>query len=313
MLWVGAGQIPPGPGVAAPAAILDRMAPRAEPSRIQRFRALLRSGPHVIDGGLATELESRGHDLSDALWSARVLADEPQEILAVHRAFAAAGARVLVSASYQVSREGFVAAGRTAAQADEALRAGVDLAREAAGAGVLVAAGVGPFGAIRHDRSEYRGRYGVSRQRLVDFHAERLAVLAGAGPDLIAVETVPDAEEADAIAEALADHPDLPAWVSFSCRDGERTCAGQPVEEAAAAALGAPTVLAVGVNCIAPEHIGALLARLSDATGAHLLAYPNGVGDVRQWTRIERVALVGGCCGVGPKAIAEMARRVSLP
>lgn len=288
------------------------MAPHAEPSRIQRFRALLRSGPHVIDGGLATELESRGHDLSDALWSARVLADEPQEILAVHRAFAAAGARVLVSASYQVSREGFVAAGRTAAQADEALRAGVDLAREAAGTGVLVAAGVGPFGAIRHDRSEYRGRYGVSRQRLVDFHAERLAVLAGAGPDLIAVETVPDAEEADAIAEALADHPDLPAWVSFSCRDGERTCAGQPVEEAAAAALSAPTVLAVGVNCIAPEHIGALLARLSDATGAHLLAYPNGVGDVRQWTRIKRVALVGGCCGVGPKAIAEMARRVSL-
>ena len=296
----------------APAAILDPMAPHAEPSRIQRFRALLETGPHVIDGGLAGELERRGHDLGDALWSARVLADEPQEILAVHRAFAAAGARVLVSASYQVSREGFVAAGRSPAQADEALRASVRLAREAAGADVLVAAGVGPFGAIRHDRSEYRGRYGVSRRRLVDFHAERLAVLADAGPDLLAVETIPDAEEADAIAEALSAHPELPAWVSFSCRDGAHTCAGQLIEEAAAAALAAPSVLAVGVNCTAPEHVGELLTRLSAATGASLLAYPNGVGDVGQWLGIERVALLGGCCGVGPKAIAQIARRVSL-
>ena len=126
-----------------------------------------------MDGGLATELERRGHDLGDALWSARILADDPGEIRAVHQAYLDAGARVVVTASYQVSREGFVEAGRTSPQADAALRTAVEVAREAvADRDALVAASVGPYGAILHDGSEYRGRYGVSHAKLVDFHGD---------------------------------------------------------------------------------------------------------------------------------------------
>ena len=295
-----------------------------------RFQDLLESGPHAVDGGLATELEARGHELSDTLWSARVLADQPNEVLAVHRSYLDAGARVLVTASYQVSREGFVASGRVPEAADDALRTSVALARQAAeGSGVLVAASVGPYGAILHDGSEYRGHYGVSHDRLVEFHAERLAVLVNAGPDLLAIETIPDTDELSAIVEVLAAYPGVPAWVSLSCRDGETTCAGQPIEAAAQIAGESPTVMAIGVNCTAPEHVASLLRRLSTTSDLALLAYPNtgrsfdpqggwqgeaapeDMATVRDWASIEGVRLIGGCCGVGPATIAQISETLS--
>jgi len=69
------------------------------------------SGSVLLDGGLATELEARGHDLSDPLWSARLLADAPQDIAAVHAAYFRAGAAIATTASYQASFEGFAARG----------------------------------------------------------------------------------------------------------------------------------------------------------------------------------------------------------
>lgn len=279
---------------------------------------------------MATELEARGHDLGDALWSARILADEPEEIRAVHEAYLDAGARVVVTASYQVSRDGFVAVGRTAQQADDVLKTAVDVAREAVrGRDALVAASVGPYGAILHDGSEYRGRYGVSRERLIDFHAERLAVIVDSAPDLLAIETIPDLDEVGALAEVLADHPDLPAWLTMSCSDGARTCAGQPIEDLIAAISPAPSVRAVGVNCTAPEYVESLLSRLSVAGAPALVAYPNSgrawsptagwsgegtdVGDdlVSGWREVPGMALIGGCCGVGPEAIAAISRSLS--
>lgn len=288
---------------------------------------LLASGPRAIDGGLATELEARGHSLDDALWSARILADQPDEVTEVHRAYVDAGASVVVTASYQVSRDGFVASGRTARQADEALLASVRLAREAAeGTDVLVAASVGPYGAILHDGSEYRGRYGVSRERLLDFHSERLAVLAEAQPDMLAVETIPDLDEVDALVEALNAFPDLPAWLTMTCADDRLTSAGQPVSDLVDAVRGAPSIKAVGVNCTAPEHVEGILARLSEAGAVALVAYPNAgqawspdsgwsgaatsVGDdlVSRWRQVPGLALVGGCCGVGPADITGIVR-----
>jgi homocysteine S-methyltransferase len=284
-----------------------------------------------LDGGLATELEARGHDLGDTLWSARILADDPEEIGAVHRAYLDAGARVIVTASYQVSREGFLAAGRSAASADEALLAAVGIAREAgSGRDALVAASVGPFGAILHDGSEYRGRYGVSHQRLVDFHAERLEVIASGSPDLLAIETIPDLDEVAAITEALADVTDLPAWLTMSCRDGALTSAGQPIEDLIDAVAPAAQVRAIGVNCTAPEHVQSLLHRLSDAGAATLVAYPNagrawsptagwsgeasqvGTDLVALWRQVPGVVLIGGCCGVGPDSISAISGSLAI-
>lgn len=302
---------------------------------------VLASGPWAVDGGLATELEARGYDLSGTLWSARVLEADPDAVRAVHAAYFRAAAVVGTSASYQVSRSGYERNGLTAAQAGAALTRSVRLVREAAevvrAEGVttplLVAASVGPYGATLHDGSEYRGRYGLSRARLAAFHRERLDVLAAAGPDLLAVETIPDLAEAEALVEVLADHPDLPAWLSYSCADGATTCAGQPYADAVAVAVSAPTVLAVGVNCTKPEHVAGLLAAGELArAGRPYVVYPNAGrvwdgaasewnGDgtdrlpaaaVRDWVA-RGARLVGGCCGLGPAAVREIAAALAPP
>jgi homocysteine S-methyltransferase len=294
---------------------------------------LIAAGPVALDGGLASELEARGHDLSGRLWSARLLVDDPGAIRGVHEAYYAAGARVATTASYQVSRLAMAAAGLDADAADDALRLSVELAQQARAArqgdddvALLVAASVGPYGAALADGSEYRGGYGRTHDELVAFHAERLAVLAAAGPDVFAVETIPDAFEAAAVVEALAAFPEVPAWVSYSCRDDRTTCGGDDFAEAVRVAGSAPSVVAVGVNCTAPEHVAGLLARARDATDLPLVAYPNagrtwdatarawaGEGadvlpdeQVRAWADAG-AWLIGGCCGLGPRAIARIA------
>jgi homocysteine S-methyltransferase len=297
----------------------------------QRWRALLAGGPCAIDGGLATHLEQAGHSLNDSLWSARIIADDLPAVVRAHRDFINAGARVVISASYQVSRAGFISAGRTAQEADDALVASIAAARMAAdGAGVLVAASIGPFGAISHDGAEYRGNYGLSHNQLVDFHAQRLAVIAATKPDLFAMETIPDVVEAAAIAEALADHGDIPAWMSFSCADERHTAAGQSIGEAVSAATQAPSVAAVGVNCVAPGLVSGLLEHMREVTAVPLVAYPNAgaawLPETGTWadggtrTRSEAdisprliqawvdrgAALIGGCCQVEPEAIASV-------
>lgn len=270
--------------------------------------------------------------LDDTLWSARVLADDPAAIEAAHAAFVGAGARVVITASYQVSREGFVAAGRTAESADEALRSSVRIARRAVGdSGALVAASVGPYGAILHDGSEYRGRYGVTHDHLVDFHAQRLDVLLDEQPDLLAIETIPDVDEVRAIVQALEEHPDASAWMTFSCADGRTVCAGQPIEEAVLAASISPAIQAVGVNCTSPAHVAELLARMAATTDLPLVVYPNAgasyapetgwtgprtaidAGLVGDWLQVPTLALVGGCCGVGAGDIAVLAAQVTSP
>ncbi|MGH7911897.1 MAG: homocysteine S-methyltransferase, partial [Candidatus Dormibacteraceae bacterium] len=189
-------------------------------------------GVLISDGGLATELEVQGHDLSDPLWSARLLADAPGAIADVHRAFFAAGARIATSASYQASFEGFGRRGLDRAAAAALLRRSVELAREVradlAGDGGerWVAASVGPYGAMLADGSEYRGRYGLGVEELAAWHRPRLEILAAAGPDVLALETVPDLDEGEALVAAIAGLG-VPAWLSYSIR-GDRTCAGQP-------------------------------------------------------------------------------------
>jgi len=171
-------------------------------------RSTLLNGIRVLDGGFATELEYQGADISGPLWSAHVLEDAPEKIAAVHRAYILAGAEIIATASYQVSRQGYVEYGLTAAQADRALLRSVELARTAASEfpdrRVLVAASLGPYGAMLHNGSEYHGNYGCTFDELVRYHRERIEVLAAAppssAPDLLAFETLPSLEEARAVA-----------------------------------------------------------------------------------------------------------------
>ncbi|WP_197503830.1 homocysteine S-methyltransferase [Mycobacterium sp. 852014-50255_SCH5639931] len=283
----------------------------------------LNSGAVLInDGGLATELQARGHDLSDPLWSARLLADDPHEIVSIHDAFYRAGAAIATTASYQASFEGFASRGIDRAEADVLLRRSVQLAKTArdhADAGGLVAASVGPYGAALADGSEYRGRYGLSVAALRRWHRPRLEILADAGADVLACETVPDIDEAEALVD-LVGSVGAPAWLSFTI-DGTRTRAGQPLAEAFAVAAGVRDIVAIGVNCCAPEDVLPAI-EIASATGKPVIVYPNSGErwDGRGWAgprsfsarlATQWVAagarIVGGCCRVGPADIADVA------
>ncbi|MEU3269586.1 homocysteine S-methyltransferase [Saccharomonospora sp. NPDC006951] len=294
---------------------------------------MLTSETILLDGGLATELEARGHDLSDALWSARLLADAPEEIVAAHAAFFAAGADVATTASYQASFAGFAARGIDPRTSAELLRRSVTLAKEArdgteqAGRRRWVAASVGPYGATLADGSEYRGRYGLSQRELKAFHLPRMEVLAEAEPDLLALETVPDIEEATALVDAL-DSVGLPAWLSYTV-EGGRTRAGQSLAEAFAVVADRDAVIAVGVNCCDPADVAPAVAMARAITGKPVVAYPNSGedwdADGRSWRGSPRFraaelaahatggpAFLGGCCRVSPRDIAILAQHIHL-
>ena len=178
------------------------------------------------------------------------------------------------TASYQVSESGFLAAGRDRAEAREALRRSVRLAREAAErfAGPRwVAASVGPYGATLADGSEYRGDYGLSVAELRAWHRPRLAILAEAGADLLACETIPSLAETEALALELA-ALGVPAWISLTTV-GDRTRLGEPASEAYAIAAEVPEVVALGANCCDPREAAAVVAAVDGRRP--VLFYPN--------------------------------------
>ena len=291
-------------------------------------RIIEQHGTVVLDGGLATELERRGADLRDPLWSAKVLVEDPDAIRSVHAAYFEAGADVAISASYQATFEGLAGRGIDRNAAAALMRRSVELAREAAGADRVVAASVGPYGAMLGNGAEYTGDYDKNEDELVEFHVPRIEALAEAEPDVLAVETIPSFVEARAIVRALEKVPEIPAWVSFSCRDGGHICDGTPIGSAVEVAASAPGVVAVGVNCTSPLHVERLVETISDTTGKHVVCYPNrgSFWDPmrKTWTDPPRqdaraplrplawkeagASLIGGCCGTTPDDIAAAAR-----
>ncbi|MGW0941286.1 homocysteine S-methyltransferase [Streptomyces sp. NPDC002623] len=308
----------------------DTPTPLAETS----LATALAAGSVVLDGGMSNQLESAGHDLSDELWSARLLAERPEAITEAHLAYFEAGANVAITSSYQATFEGFAQRGIDHREATRLLTLSVELAREAARQArekgvahpLWVAASVGPYGAMLADGSEYRGRYGLSVEELARFHRPRLEVLAAAAPDALALETVPDADEAEALLRAVRGLG-VPAWLSYSIA-GDRTRAGQPLEEAFALAADADEVIAVGINCCAPEDVDVAVATAARVTGKPVVVYPNSgeVWDaqarawngratftpeqVRGWQE-SGARLIGGCCRVGPEAVASIARTLT--
>lgn len=298
----------------------------------------LASGPVVLDGGLATLLEAHGHDLTSALWSARLLLDDPGAITAAHREYFAAGAQVAITSSYQASFDGFAALGLDRDAAADALRRSVALAREAAaqapkkgpdpapGLGERwVAASVGPYGAALADGSEYRGDYGLSVAELRAWHRPRLQVLAAAGADVLAIETIPCLAEVQALLEELRG-TGTPAWLSLTCADG-RTRAGEPASEAFAMAADVDEIIAVGVNCCDADQVLDLVELAVQHSGKPAVVYPNsgerwdaegrcwsgtstfGPEHAAEWIEAG-TRLVGGCCRVGPTAINRLAAAV---
>jgi homocysteine S-methyltransferase len=292
---------------------------------------LARQSVAILDGGLATELEAHGHDLSGALWSARLLRDDPAAIAAVHASYLAAGADIITTATYQASLPGWIQQGCSTQQARALLTSAVRLAREVVyqtahpSRPALVAASLGPYGATLADGSEYRGGYGRDATWLVDWHRERFELLSTSGADLLALETIPDLEEIEALCRLLEESSGPVAWLSFSCRDGSHLADGTPLIAAAERAAAVERIVAVGVNCVPPQHVATQLEHCERGAGKPLIAYPNSgetwssperrwrnppeTGDfptlAARWLELG-ASVIGGCCRVGPRTISAL-------
>lgn len=303
-------------------------------------------GSAVIDGGLATELESNGADLNDSLWSAKCLLSSPDLIKKVHLDYLEAGANIIISASYQGTIQGFEARGYSREESEALLRKSVEIACEARDIFlkshpnskqhiILVAASVGSYGAYLADGSEYSGDYGksITVETLKDFHRRRVQVLADTNADIIAFETTPNKIEAQAYAELLEEENiNTPAWFSFNSKDGVNVVSGDSLRECASIADSCKKVVAVGINCTPPRFILDLIQTVKEVTEKPILIYPNsgetydpdrkewvastGVPDedfvsyVYKW-REAGASLIGGCCRTTPRTIRAIAKVLS--
>jgi homocysteine S-methyltransferase len=275
-----------------------------------------------LDGGLSTALENNGNKLTTSLWTGELIRTNPAQITKAHLDFINAGAQIIITSSYQLSYTGCGGRGWSEDEPDQALIASTQLAKKAvteSSKDVKVAASVGPYGASLADGSEYKGNYGVSKVVIKDFHARRLEMLISTSPDYLALETMPDTFEVEVLLELLSDCP-IPYWVSYSCKAGNKTNAGQNFQSAVDLAQNA---MAVGINCTKPELITDLLrsaksnkpyvvypnsGRVWDAenkvwTGSASVGFSNEL--IRQWVEAG-AEIVGGCCGIGATEIEQL-------
>jgi homocysteine S-methyltransferase len=275
-----------------------------------------------LDGGLSTALENNGNKLTTSLWTGELILVNPSEITKAHLDFINAGADIIITSSYQISYLGCSKRGWSESKTDQALSGSTQLAKDAvlkSGKSVKVASSIGPYGAALADGSEYKGNYGVTKSALKDFHARRLEVLISTSPDLLALETMPDTFEVELLLELLSDCP-IPYWVSYSCKAGNQTNAGQSFTEAVSLAKDA---MAVGINCTAPELITDLL--LSAEGVKPFVVYPNSGrswnAKTKEWEGSSETGfdellikswisagaqIIGGCCGIGADEILNL-------
>ena len=299
----------------------------------------------VIDGALATELERRGYDLKDELWSAKILLEKPEAIKQLHFDYFKAGADCAITASYQATIEGFVKRGLNKKEAIELIQKSVKLAIEARDdfwadetnhvgrSKPFVAASLGPYGAFLADGSEYRGKYGLTENELMDFHRPRMKELIEAGADssssgqvMLACETIPSLIEAQALAKLLREFPNTTAWFSFSARDGKHISEGQAFENCVRELEGSIQIAAIGINCTSPKYVPSLIREAKKATEKPILVYPNSgetydaskhnwngdpvyqsFGDEAKEWYAAGARLIGGCCRTTPEDIRVIA------
>ncbi|UTE78725.1 homocysteine S-methyltransferase [Rossellomorea sp. KS-H15a] len=294
----------------------------------------------ILDGALATELESHGCDLNDPLWSARVLLEEPEAIQKVHADYFRAGADCAITASYQASVDGFLKRGIEKPEALELIKKTVTLARQARDEfwkekkvnwdrpKPIVAGSVGPYGAYLADGSEYVGDYGVSDQLLADFHYPRIKALVEAGADVLAFETIPSFQEAKVLASLLKEFPETWAWLSFSLKDGETISDGTGIEECARVFNDHEQIAAIGVNCTPIPAAKLAMSVLNKHTDKPIIVYPNSgetyEAETKTWNGEEAYCafdedsvvlyeagarIIGGCCRTHPGDIEALVKR----
>lgn len=298
--------------------------------------------PLILHGALGTEMEALGYDISGKLWSAKYLLEKSEVIQELHETYVAAGADLITTSSYQATLPGLVEAGLTEKAAEQIIALTVRLAKAARdkvwGAlnetekakrpYPLISGDVGPYAAYLANGSEYSGDYGeITINELKDFHRPRIQILLDQGVDLLALETIPNRLETQALIELLAEEfPEAEAYMSFTVQIPDAISDGNSLAEMAKLVSQSNQILAVGINCSSPILYNQALSFLKN-TGKALITYPNSGevydGDSQTWkskdkdalTLVEHskywhahfgVKILGGCCRTRPNDIKAL-------
>lgn len=288
--------------------------------------------PVLLDGGLANQLESQGCNLNHPLWTSHLLQNDPEAVIRAHLAYLRAGAQCIATASYQANFPALKKLGYDESASEELIRSSVNLAVEARKRykdesrdekPIWIAGSIGPYGAYLADGSEYRGKYDISDQGLVEFHQAKIEILSRSPVDLLAFETFPSLQEIRVICSLTAVN-EKESWLSVSCKDGSHISDGTPIEQIAQLLSDHPTIFGMGINCTEPRFISDLIIKVKPhLKSKRLIVYPNS-GDTydpksKTWSANQKeneflsqvpawlelgVDIIGGCCRIGPEEIS---------
>lgn len=222
----------------------------------------------VLHGSLGTELEAMGYDVSGKLWSAKYLLEKPDVIQELHEIYLNNGSNILTTSTYQATIPGLEVAGLNPEQAADIIRLTVQLAHQARDnywqnlsdeqktqtIYPLISGDVGPYAAYLADGSEYNGQYGkVSLQELKDFHRPRIQLFLEQEVDMLALETIPNRLEVQALTELLSEEfPQIEVYMSFTAQEVGKISDGTALKDVIALVEACPQILAVGFNCTQP-------------------------------------------------------------
>lgn len=293
----------------------------------------------IIDGALGTQLQKKGYDVNDSLWSAKFLDKNPEAIALVHKEYLEAGANCIITASYQASYEGFMKKGFSEKRAKELIQLAITLAKKTRDdfwnnleekekrIKPLVAASIGPYGAYLADGSEYTGKYNITDEELKNFHKKRLEVIIETSPDILACETLPSLKEAQILSNLLKEYSDIPSWICFSAKDAEHTNSGDKITECMSWLDKQNHITSIGINCTAPQFISHLIENTKKVSNKPIVIYPNGGSEynaiTKKWQdsttnkefgkmaylwKKQGASLIGGCCQTGPEEIKDLVK-----
>lgn len=286
------------------------------------FLKLLESGRVVVfDGGMGTQLAQRGAPSGGA---ANI--EAPDAVTAVHRAYVDAGANVIITNTFCMNKP-YIEKQRIGREVGEINRAGVALARRAAGDGVAVLGDIGPTGLMLPPVG------GATVAEMHEALLEQARALADAGVDGFIVETMIDVNEAAAAVRACVENFRLPVVASMTyatAKGGGRTTMGHRAADCAAA-LEAAGAAVLGSNCgdLDPAETAVVVEAYLSASKLPVLVEPNAgkprvgadggtVYDMAPGDFAEGVLkcvaagarLAGGCCGTTPEHIRALAAAV---
>lgn len=267
----------------------------------------------IMDGAVGTMLQQAG--LPAGQPTEQALYSMPEQVVALHRAYAEAGAGIICAVTFGANRKKLAGTGLAV---EDVVRRGVELARQGCeGTDALVALDIGPLGEMLEPAGT------LHFEEAYDIYAEVMRAGAAAGADLVVLATMTDLYEVKAALLAARENTVLPVICSMSFEEGGRTFSGMPVE-AMAALLPGLGACAIGINCsMGPEALMPVAERLVAASPVPVFLKPNaGLPDpstggytmgAREFLRQMQpclqngIAGVGGCCGTTPEFITLLA------